>query len=251
MTHRTSTAHVVFILFGILLLVCIAGSAVWIFPPGVQSDGVDAASVGKAVEPDSGLRIAALEKDLQHMDSVLGQAMDSQARALEQRMSRVEGQLADLIDVLDEFAGRSVSEPEEQQAASAQEDIVLEFKNRAEQADAALAEKRLLRHQSYFAEGVDPNWSVPAVSRIQESLAALPAGVQVSSVDCRESTCRLEVNFESEMDLGMFLLEFAVQVHEDLPGMVVFNDTASDGALASEVYLTRRSVSGRAGAGQQ
>ena len=90
----------------------------------------------------------------------------------------------------------------------------------------------------FHAEDVDNAWAQDAESKLTRVLEELNANqpVSVAGMECKTSTCRLEVVHDPGVDLSMFQLMLSTEMSEDLPNAAVIEND-----IGTTFYLTKDS----------
>lgn len=137
--------------------------------------------------------------------------------------------------------GDTAAEPTSRQAA------------RREAAASRMKEDRASLETEFRAEPRDPDWAAQAASTITRAWTDSAAdqhyagseerdslaGSRLRQMDCRATTCRVEVAHEDDRALMAFLHNFPSKVGAVLPYMTVEPADGPPGVLTTVVYLTR------------
>ena len=264
MSIFTSTKTLAAVCAGLLLLAGVAIGFMWRSPgndssaekspPPTAAGALETAAISD--------RMVRVEEQLQRLGDSLGRIENRPTnggpdpdRAVDDRMTQMELRVAILQDYIEALTDQQtltsdiISEiaPSDKPARArldraSRRDPEARAKRREELA-AKAAENRRNFVDRFNEEAVDPSWSTAAAGNIQESLSSLGtrSGSQVSSIDCREKTCRVTADHPSRKDMTSFLLGFSGKATREMPNVRIFNSRNSDGSIASTVYLSRRS----------
>ena len=92
----------------------------------------------------------------------------------------------------------------------------------------------------FQSESSDPSWSSEAELSIGSVARSLNSpGVDLLSLDCRTSLCRLEVLYREQTGQIEFEAALPQELHELASGMTIESSTTDDGQLLSVIYLVR------------
>jgi hypothetical protein len=103
------------------------------------------------------------------------------------------------------------------------------------------AQERIARLNTGFeAERTDIQWSPEATDSITRAFESEElARSTLYGVECRSTTCRVEVEHENAADLSDFELWFPLQVGDTLPKFTMRHEEQSDGRVSTVVYMMR------------
>ena len=109
--------------------------------------------------------------------------------------------------------------------------------------EAQQAERlRIAASESAFqSQASDPRWSQGTTASIQAMLAQSDEAVraQVRSVDCRATTCRVEINAGGGQEMQEQLPMIVAQLGGTLPNVTAGQIDQGDGRQATVLYLSR------------
>jgi hypothetical protein len=93
---------------------------------------------------------------------------------------------------------------------------------------------------SFRQEASDPRWSADVTATVQGVLASKEAAsIELRGLECRSSTCRIEIVDDGNGKLAMAMPLFILHLGRTLPHVVVDHIDDGDGAKVMILYMSR------------
>jgi hypothetical protein len=122
-------------------------------------------------------------------------------------------------------------------------DVQAELEARRAESEALMRAHLSAVAANHGSEARDQRWSNDVSASLQAALSTEElAGTDVQSIDCRTTTCRIELQDDGSGDLPAKLPMLAVQMAGSLPNMVAERIDQPDGQMTVVVYLSRPST---------
>jgi hypothetical protein len=93
---------------------------------------------------------------------------------------------------------------------------------------------------AFRKQSIDPTWSANTVSTIRQVLANEEVGgIQADNIDCRSSSCRIELHDDGSGRLAKSLPVFAQQLGGTMPNLTADNIPNGNGSSTMVLYMSR------------
>jgi len=158
-------------------------------------------------------------------------------RALQARVTMLEGELAELRAGMAERATVARPEPVPVEAAPEHPPTEAETKRLQDEWHSRMAEVEA----SYRAERLDQAWAVATKEKLMGAWSTLPAfNKNVRSVECRSETCRVEAIDDLHGDFTKDMQMLPLRLADSLPSVQADYTPQSDGTVKRTFYFSRR-----------
>jgi len=194
------------------------------------------------------VRMAALEKQLLDVKTLLAQPQAAAARDMESRLIRLEKS----VTALAKSAAAGLPEATAPAPLRGTDEPPLAAPPWMPPSPAELAAfddeayQRALdiqydQEQRFADEVVDPVWSAAMADQIEETLAtAAPRGMMApAAVECRANTCRIQRDYEDAAETQRVLLDLLSSLEGEIGGANTFAAMNPDGTVNTDIYLKR------------
>lgn len=181
-------------------------------------------------------QLATLQRKMQDIERTISdfQVQLQQIADLEQHL----GELRVAIENAQESVRlNSINSPVQTYISSASKQIDTRAMEEASRQDTIALQNNL--ENRFQAEDVDNAWSQDTESKLLRVLEELGSNQQISvaNMECKMSTCRLEVVHEDDVDLSMFQLMLSTEMSGDLPNAAVIENE-----IGTTFYLTKEAI---------
>lgn len=129
---------------------------------------------------------------------------------------------------------------EQPSVAANQADVPVDLEEARRQSEALMRGHLSVVAASHGSEARDQRWSNEVGASLQAAFSTEElAGTAVQSIDCRTTTCRIEMQDDGSGDLPAKLPMLAVQMAGSLPNMIAERIDQPDGKMSLVVYLSQ------------
>lgn len=253
MEAKTKTWGIVAGLLAILVL-CLVATRILISSPGADQGeilSVSDAQTGHLAPRNELLnRLQQVEKEDGNKSApAKGTASPADIKALQKQVETLTRQVAELTKVV---KGAKIPDMEQREEdlklfGAAASDPVLRQKYERFQEDLSLKENDLVK-QNFQAEPVDEQWAVDSEDNLKTDFyQSNLAGIDLVSVDCRTSMCRMSVtmpqleanNLEADTEHFIRENELLASISKDMPGATMRSHPDGKGGLQYDIFLFR------------